>query len=70
MDKKLFQSINTVLSEILKQHDDVAIRGLGRFSIVHKNQQYSQEKSGRVLLVPPADEVQFTPASEILKSDS
>lgn len=70
MDNKLLQSINTVLSETLKQHNDVSIRGLGSFSVVHKNQQYRQEKTGRVLLVPPADEVQFTPVGEILKSDS
>lgn len=70
MDNKLLEPINRVLCETLRQHKDVAIRGLGSFSIVHKNQQYSQQKSGRVLLVPPGDEVQFIPAGELLRSDS
>ena len=53
--------ISSELKKQLLNGNHVTIKGLGTFSIVHEKQTQKQDSTGRVMLVPPADKIKFTP---------
>lgn len=63
MDKKFAKAIVKEIKTHLLDGNNVNIKGLGTFSVVHEKQIQKQDDAGRVMLLPPADKIRFTPES-------
>lgn len=63
-DRKLEEDIVAVITENLKKHYSVQVDGLGSFSVKHQAQVQKQDKDGRIVLLPPANVVVFTPEDQ------
>ncbi|MEX0773659.1 MAG: HU family DNA-binding protein [Balneolales bacterium] len=63
MEHDIAQAIGKVLKAQLLDGNNVNIKGLGSFAVVHKKQTQKQDDAGRVMLLPPEDRIKFTPES-------
>lgn len=63
-ESKLEEDIVAVITENLKKKYTVQVDGLGSFSVKHQTQVQKQEKDGRIVLLPPANVVVFTPEDQ------
>ncbi|MEX0685417.1 MAG: HU family DNA-binding protein [Balneolales bacterium] len=63
MDQQLAKAIGKELKTQLLNGNTVTIKQLGTFSVVHEAQKQQQDQAGRVMLLPPADKIKFTPDS-------
>lgn len=64
IERKLEEDIVAVITENLRKHYSVQVDGLGSFSVKHRAQVQKQEKDGRIVLMPPANVVVFTPEGQ------
>lgn len=53
-----------IREEVIKRNK-VDIKGLGSFRLSHRKQGQQQFEDGRVVMVPPKDEIIFTPDKEV-----
>lgn len=61
MDKKLVRALKEVIREEIIKKNTVEIEGLGRFEVIHQKQHQKKLADGQVLMMPPRDNVIFTP---------
>lgn len=59
MKSKFIKAFKEVLRDQILDKNKVEIEGLGLFRAVHQKQHQKKYKSGRVVMVPPADVVEF-----------
>ena len=61
VNKKTEQAMAATIADILREHRQVSVKGLGTFSVQHQKQDHVKEKDGRILLIPPTDVITFIP---------
>lgn len=59
MDSQFIIAFKEVLREQLINKNSVDIDGLGQFTVVHRDQHQKTFDNGRVVLMPPADVLEF-----------
>ncbi len=59
MNPEFIIAFKEVLREELLKKNSVEIEGLGHFEVVHHEQYQKRYDTGKVLLIPPADRLQF-----------
>lgn len=66
MDLKpeFLKALGEVIREEVTGNRPVDLPGIGRFEKVHQKQYQQKTDSGQVVMMPPADRLQFTPAPE------
>lgn len=61
MDKEFTQAVADVIRDQVVKKNDIKIPGLGSFRSNHVKQHQKQYENGRVVMVPPRDEIIFIP---------
>ncbi|MEX1010897.1 MAG: HU family DNA-binding protein [Balneolaceae bacterium] len=61
MDKTFVKAFRDVVREELIKKNIIEIEGLGRFENRHLKQREEKRENGQVLMMPPRDEILFTP---------
>jgi len=61
MDKEFKQAVADVIRDQIVKKNDIKIPGLGSFRCNHVKQHQKQYENGRVVMVPPRDEIIFVP---------
>lgn len=69
MDKEFLDALSDVIRETITQKDEVSIDGLGVFKPRHRKQFQEQYDNGRVVMMPPADSLQFIPDNSFVYHD-
>lgn len=59
MNSTFIKAFKDVLREQLAKKNTVQVDGLGQFSVVHQGQRQKKYENGRVVMVPPADLLEF-----------
>jgi nucleoid DNA-binding protein len=59
MDSEFIIAFKEVLREELTKKNSVYIEGLGHFEVIHREQYHKRYDTGKVLLMPPTDLLQF-----------
>jgi len=59
LDSEFILAFREVLREELTKKNNLFIQGLGQFEVIHREQYYKKLDDGKVLLMPPADLIQF-----------
>lgn len=59
MDSEFIIAFKEVLREELIKKNSVDIDGLGHFEVMHREQYHKRYGTGKVVLMPPADLLQF-----------
>lgn len=59
MKSTFIKAFKDVLREHILNKNKVEIDELGTFEVVHRKQQQKTYENGRVVMVPPADVVEF-----------
>lgn len=59
MDSEFIIAFKEVLREELIKKNSVDIDGLGHFEVMHREQYHKRYDTGKVVLMPPADLLQF-----------
>ncbi len=59
MESKFIMAFKEVLREQFIEHNTVEIDGLGQFEVKHREQYQKKFENGKVVLMPPADVVEF-----------
>ena len=67
MDTKFIKALKEVLREQLVKKHSVDIEGLGLFEVKHYEQHQKRFSNGKVVMMPPADVLEFK--SNITVSD-
>lgn len=61
MEQKLREALIDEMRTALVKKNDVQLKGLGTFKLVHEKQHQKQYKDGQVVLMPPQDKIEFIP---------
>lgn len=69
MDKKFLDALSDIIRESITRKEEVSIDGLGVFKPKHRRQFQQQFDNGRVVMMPPADTLQFVPDNSFLYDD-
>lgn len=64
MDKEFLQAFAEVVREQVAHKCDVRLEGIGIFKAEHHKQYQQQYQDGRVVMMPPKDEIKFVPDSK------
>ncbi|MDZ7716574.1 MAG: HU family DNA-binding protein [Balneolaceae bacterium] len=59
MDQTFLKAFAEVIKEKISQKQPVEIEGLGVFRVEHQKQYQQQFDNGRVVMMPPKDQVLF-----------
>ena len=59
MKSTFIKAFKEVLREQILDKNKVDVEGLGMFEVVHRKQHQKKYENGRVVMVPPADVVEF-----------
>jgi len=59
MKSTFIKAFKEVLREQILKKNKVEINGFGTFEVVHRKQHQKTYENGRVVMVPPADIVEF-----------
>ncbi len=59
MNSTFIKAFKDVLREQLAKKNSVEIDGFGRFTVVHQGQSQKKYENGRVVILPPADILEF-----------
>ncbi len=59
MKSTFIKAFKEVLREQILKKNKVEIDGFGTFEVVHRKQHQKTYENGRVVMVPPADVVEF-----------
>ena len=59
MEKIFLNALKETIREELISNNTVRIDGFGRFEKVHQNQRQKKYENGRIVLLPPRDNVTF-----------
>jgi nucleoid DNA-binding protein len=59
MKSTFIKAFKEVLREQILKKNQVEIEGLGHFEIAHRKQHQKKYKNGKVVMVPPANVVEF-----------
>lgn len=58
--------VETVLAELIKEalerRESAHVPGLGTFTVRHKNSTLQRTEKGNMVLMPPTDEIVFSPS--------
>lgn len=61
MKKEFLDALTESIKDRLIVKEEVTIKGLGRFRTRHQKQVQQEDESGRIMLYPPRDVIEFTP---------
>lgn len=61
MNSELSVALKDIIREQAIKKDSVKIEGLGTFKPVHKKQHQEMDKNGKIILIPPQDQIHFIP---------
>lgn len=64
MDSTFIKAFREVVREEMIKKNVVDIDEVGRFEVIHEKQHEEKREDGKVLMIPPADRVQFTAETE------
>ncbi len=64
MEKKFLNAFKDIVREEMVKKNQIEIRGLGRFKVIHEKQHQSKLEDGTVAMMPPRDKIIFTPYKE------
>lgn len=59
MKSTFIKAFKEVLREQILDKNIVEVDGLGIFEVIHKKQHQKKYENGRVVMIPPADVVEF-----------
>jgi nucleoid DNA-binding protein len=59
MKSTFIKAFKEVLREQILDKNIVEVDGLGKFEVVHRKQHQKKYENGRVVMIPPADVVEF-----------
>lgn len=65
MNKEFIYAFKEVIREQLVRKNKVDLDGFGIFEVQHREQHQKKYENGRVVLMPPADEIVFKPKDRI-----
>lgn len=63
MEDRFIDAFAETIREQIVKKNQIAIKGLGSFYFKHRNQHQKQFDDGRVVMMPPKDQIKFTPAN-------
>lgn len=61
MDQQFLSALSVIIREEIAKKNEVIIDGLGIFKPQHRKQFQQQFDDGRVVMMPPKDEIVFIP---------
>lgn len=61
MDQQILGALTEIIREEITKKNEVVLEGLGVFKPSHKKQHQKQFDDGRVVMMPPKDEITFVP---------
>ncbi len=61
MDREFIKAFTEVIREQITQNKEIKLNGVGIFRPGHRKQFQQQQKDGRVVMMPPKDEIEFIP---------
>lgn len=59
MTSTFLKAFKSVLREQILSQNKIELEGLGNFEIVHKKQHQKKYDNGKIVMMPPADVVEF-----------
>lgn len=63
MDQQFLEAFSEVIKEEITRKNEVNVPGLGVFKPAHRKQFQQQYDNGRVVMMPPEDQIKFIPDS-------
>ncbi len=61
MKSDFINAFKDVVREQIVRKNSVHVEGLGQFRVAHKKQKQKKYDSGKVVMVPPEDVIEFKP---------
>lgn len=61
MDQEVIEALTEIFREEISKKNSIEIEGLGTFKHEHIRQYQQQFESGKVVMMPPRDEIKFIP---------
>ena len=61
VDEQFLDALRKVIREQVSHRNRVEIEGVGSFCLEHRKQFQKQYDNGRVVMMPPKDQIRFTP---------
>lgn len=61
MEEQFLKALTKIIREQISRRNKVQIEGVGSFRLEHRKQYQKQYDDGRVVMMPPKDQIRFTP---------
>lgn len=61
MDQQFLRAFSEVIREQIVQKNEITVEGLGVFKSEHRKQFQQQFDDGRVVMMPPKNQIRFIP---------